>query len=105
MKPTLDAVLRAAQAEGLLPPEATAPQIESRPWPVVLLTALGAWLAALPLFSVIGMLLGDLAARGLGTHVVGLLLLAGSVIVLRRPEVPIFVEQLAVPALVVGTCA
>lgn len=102
MKPTLDAVLRAAQAEGLLPPEATAPQIESRPWPVVLLTALGAWLAALPLFSVIGMLLGDLAARGLGTHVVGLLLLAGSVIVLRRPEVPIFVEQLAVPALLAG---
>jgi uncharacterized membrane-anchored protein len=98
----LDAVLRAAQAEGLLPPEATVPHIETRPWPVVLLTALGAWLAALPLFSVIGLLLGDLAARGLGTHLVGLLLLVGSVIVLRRPEVPIFVEQLAVPALLAG---
>jgi uncharacterized membrane-anchored protein len=102
MRPTLDAVVRAAQAEGLLPPEATTPHIESRPWPVVLLTALGAWLAALPLFSVIGLLLGDLAARGLGTHLVGLLLLAGSVIVLRRPEVPIFVEQLAVPTLLSG---
>lgn len=102
MTQTLDAVIRAARAEGLLPPEATAPQIETRPWPVVVLTALGAWLAALPLFSVIGLLLGDLAARGLGTHLVGLLLLAGSVIVLRRPEVPIFVEQLAVPALLAG---
>lgn len=98
----LDSVLHAAQAEGLLPPHATVPHIEARPWPVVLLTALGAWLAALPLFSVIGLLLGDLAARGLGTHLVGLLLLAGSVIVLRRPEVPIFVEQLSVPALLAG---
>lgn len=98
----LDAVLRNAQAEGLLPPDATLPPIESRPWPVMLLTALGAWLAAVPLMSVIGLLLGDLAARGLGTHLVGLLLLAGSVIVLRRPEVPIFVEQLAVPALLAG---
>lgn len=98
----LDSVLHAAQAEGLLPPDATVPHIEARPWPVVLLTALGAWLAALPLFSVIGLLLGDLATRGLGTHLVGLLLLAGSVIVLRRPEVPIFVEQLSVPALLAG---
>ncbi len=102
MTPPLDAAIRAAQAEGLLPSEATVPHIETRPWPVVLLTALGAWLAALPLFSVIGLLLGDLAARGLGTHLVGLLLLAGSVIVLRRPEVPIFVEQLTVPALLAG---
>ena len=101
----LDAVLRAAQAEGLLPPEATVPHIETRPWPVVLLTALGAWLAALPLFSVIGLLLGDLAARGAGTYAVGALLLAGAVVVLRRPEVPVFLEQLAIPALLSGAGA
>lgn len=102
MNRELDAVVRAAQAQGLLPPEATAPTIESRPWPVVLLTALGAWLAAIPLLAVIGLLLGDLAARGAGTYAVGALLLAGAVIVLRRPEVPVFLEQLAIPALLSG---
>lgn len=101
----LEAVVRAAQAEGLLPPGASVPQIESRPWPVVLLTALGAWLAAIPMLSVIGLLLGDLAARGAGTYAVGALLLAGAVIVLRRPEAPIFVEQLAIPALLSGAGA
>jgi uncharacterized membrane-anchored protein len=105
MSRALDAVVRAAQAEGLLPPEAVAPQIETRPWPVVLLTALGAWLAAVPLLGVIGLLLGDLAARGAGTYAVGALLLAGAVIVLRRPEAPVFVEQLAIPALLSGAGA
>jgi len=105
MNRTLDAVLRAAQAQGLLPPEATAPHIENRPWPVVLLTALGAWLAAVPLLGVIGLLLGDLAARGAGTYAVGALLLTGAVIVLRRPEVPVFLEQLAMPALLSGAGA
>lgn len=102
MNHDLDRVLRAAQAEGLLPAEATAPAVETRPWPVVLLTALGAWLAAVPLFAVIGMLLGDLAVRGVGTHVVGALLLLAAVIVLRRPEVPVFLEQLSMPALLAG---
>jgi uncharacterized membrane-anchored protein len=103
--PPLDTVVRAAKAQGLLPPEATIPFIEKRPWPVVLLTALGAWLAAIPLLSVIGLLLGDLAARGAGTYAVGALLLAGAVIVLRRPEVPVFLEQLAIPALLSGAGA
>ena len=45
----LDRALRAAVAEGLLPPGASRPAIDARPWPVVLLVALGAWLAAIPL--------------------------------------------------------
>ncbi len=99
---SLSDTLRAAQAEGLLPPDATLPAPETRPWPVVLLTALGAWLAAIPLMAMVGLLLGDLVARGLGTYAVGALLLAGAVVVLRRAEVPVFVEQLAVPALLSG---
>ncbi len=95
-------VLRNAQAEGLLPPDATLPSPETRPWPVVLLTALGAWLAAIPLMGMVGLLLGDLVSRGLGTYAVGALLLAGAVMVLRRAEVPVFIEQLAVPALLSG---
>ncbi|MGD9836018.1 MAG: GDYXXLXY domain-containing protein [Piscinibacter sp.] len=98
----LDAVLRAARAQGLLPENATPPRDDARPWPVVLLTALGAWLAAIPLLAVVGMLLGDLISRSVGPYVVGALLIAGAVVVLRSRDVPLFVEQLAVPALLVG---
>lgn len=101
-RPPIDAVLRAGIAEGLLPATATAPAENDRPWPVVLLTALGAWLATLPLLGVVGMLLGDLISRSAGPYFVGTLMLAGAVVVLRSRSVPPFVEQLAVPALLVG---
>lgn len=97
-----DRVLHAAQARGLLPADATLPEQDARPWPVVLLTALGAWLAAIPLIAVIGMLLGDFVTRGIGAYGIGILLLAGAVVVLRSRGLPVFVEQLAVPALLVG---
>jgi len=73
-----------------------------RPWPVVLLTGLGAWFAAVPLIVVVGLLLGDTLTRGAGPYAVGLLVLAGSVVVLHARQVPLFVEQLAVPGLIVG---
>ncbi len=98
----LDAVLQSARAQGLLPETATPPRADARPWPIALLTALGAWLAAIPLLVMVGMLLGDLISRSVGPYVVGALLIAGSVVVLRSREVPLFVEQLAVPALLVG---
>ena len=91
-----------AKASGLLPDDAERPVHDSRPWPVVLLTALGAWLSALPLLGVVGMLLGDLLTRDAGPYLVGLLVLAGAVVVLRSQALPLFVEQLAVPALLVG---
>lgn len=99
---TLDAVLQAGIAQGLLPATARAPDDNERPWPVVLLTALGAWLATLPMLGVVGMLLGDLISRSAGPYFIGTLMLAGAVVVLRSREVPLFVEQLAVPALLVG---
>lgn len=74
----------------------------ARPWPVVLLTALGAWLAAVPLIAVVGLLFGDLVKQSIGPYFVGALLLAGAVVVLRSRALPLFVEQLAVPALLVG---
>jgi uncharacterized membrane-anchored protein len=77
----------------------------ARPWPVVLLTALGAWLAAVPLIGVVGLLFGDLVKENIGPYLVGALLLAAAVVVLRSRAVPLFVEQLAVPALLVGAGA
>ncbi|HSW21805.1 MAG TPA: GDYXXLXY domain-containing protein, partial [Burkholderiaceae bacterium] len=61
-----------------------------------------AWLAAIPLLMVVGSLLGDLIVRSAGPYFVGMLLLAGAVVVLRSRDVPLFVEQLAIPALLVG---
>jgi len=98
----MTAWLRAAVDEGLLPATATLPSHDNRPWPVVLLTALGAWLAALPLIGVVGLLLGDLISRSAEPYVIGPLVLAGAIVVLRSRTVPLFVEQLAVPALIVG---
>ena len=74
----------------------------ARPWPVVLLTALGAWFAAVPLLIAVDTLLGDTLRHGVGAYTVGILVLAAAVIVLRAKELPLFVEQLAMPALLVG---
>lgn len=73
-----------------------------RPWPVVLLTALGAWLATLPLLLAVGLLLGESLIHGPGPYLVGTLALSGAIVVLRAHGVALFVEQLAVPALMVG---
>lgn len=77
----------------------------ARPWPVVLLTALGAWLAAVPLIGVVGLLFGDMLREGAGLYILGVSTLAGAVVVLRSRQLPLFVEQLAVPALLVGAGA
>ena len=98
----LNAAVAAAQAEGLLPATMDPLSTDSRPWPVVLLTALGAWLAAVPLLIAFGLLLGD-AFRHSGTAgVMGGLLMAGSVVLLRSKTIPLFVEQLAIPGLMTG---
>lgn len=100
--PSIDFVMQQARSQGLLPADATPPAVAGRPWPVVLLTALGAWLAAVPMLGVVGMLLGDLLSRSVGPYLVGSLLLAGAIVLLRSRDLPLFVEQLAVPALLVG---
>ncbi len=75
---------------------------EVRPWPVVLLTALGAWLSAVPLTLLVGMLFGPALTQGAGPYACGLLLLLGAVVVCRSRDLPLFLEQLAMPALLVG---
>jgi uncharacterized membrane-anchored protein len=98
----LQTAITLAQAQGLLPSTVEPVASDSRPWPVVLLTALGAWLAAVPLLIVVGFLLGD-AFRHSGTAGgVGALLVAWAVIMLRSKAIPLFVEQLAIPGLMTG---
>ena len=98
----LDNTLLEAIAAGVLPPDARRPEQDTRPWPVVLLTALGAWLAAVPLLIVVGLLVGDAALRGMGSYAIGALVLGLAIAMLRARRLPLFVEQLAVPALMVG---
>lgn len=98
----IDSIVEVAIREQLLPEGSTVPHQESRPWPVVLLTALGAWLAAVPLLGVIGLLFGPLVTQTGGLYVVGGLLLTMAVVVLRSRDASLFIEQLAMPALLVG---
>jgi uncharacterized membrane-anchored protein len=102
MSTDLERLVNAAVGAGVLPAGATAPAQDQRPWPVVLLTALGAWLAALPLLGVLGLMLGGVLREGAGLYVAGVVVLIGAIVVLRARGVPLFIEQLAVPALLVG---
>ncbi|MGC3987615.1 MAG: GDYXXLXY domain-containing protein [Pseudorhodoferax sp.] len=96
------AVQRRAQACGAWAADATPATPGERPWPVLLLTALGAWLAALPLLGAVALLLGDWVHAGAGPYAIGVLLLALAGTLLRRPRASVFVEQLALPPLLAG---
>ncbi|BEU97358.1 GDYXXLXY domain-containing protein [Acidovorax sp. DW039] len=91
-----------AKAQGLLPPHAQPPADTGRPWPVVVLTALGAWLAALPILSIFGLFGARWIMEGSGAYLVGAALVAGAVALLRSKDLALFVEQLSIPALCVG---
>lgn len=92
-------LLRTAQAEGLLPESATLPQAAHIPWPVMVMTAIGAWLATIPLVAVLHMVSNGMLAEGPGAFIVGLLLLLSGLLLLRR-EQSLFMEQFILAALV-----
>jgi uncharacterized membrane-anchored protein len=101
----LQGLIQAAIAEGIVPGSAHIRAPQERPWPVVLLTALGAWLAAAPLLVALFMAFGKMfsgAASNVAPYVIGALILAGAIAVLRKTTLSLFVEQLALPALLVG---
>ncbi|WP_431259574.1 GDYXXLXY domain-containing protein [Roseateles chitinivorans] len=88
-----------ARAEGLAP---TDPPEVHRPWPVVLLTALGAWLAAVPFLAMFFALFGSAIEReGVG-YFFGVSLIVLSVLMLRARGIALFLEQAAVPLLITG---
>ena len=88
-----------ARVEGQAP---TADAQTPRPWPVVLLTALGAWLAVPPFLLLFATLFGGDWDQGPMPYVEGIALVALAVVLLRKPSTPLFLEQAAVPLLPTG---
>ena len=98
----LDQLIQDATHAGVLPAHSKRPEQDVRPWPVVLMTALGAWLAALPLVLVLGLMLGSFLEKGGGTYLVALMALGLAALLIRPRGVSLFVEQLGVPCVLVG---
>ena len=98
----LDALIQDAAAAGVIPAKVTRPEQDVRPWPIVLMSALGAWLAALPLVLALGFMLGSFLEKGGGTYIVAILALGVAVLLIRPRGVSLFVEQLGVPCVLVG---
>ncbi len=98
----LDQALAAAQQAGLLAPAAAVPESHSRPWPVVLLIGLGAWIAAIPLIVLLFLLMPSIGDGDALTFLVGCASATGAMVTLRRPALPVLLEQLATPALAAG---
>lgn len=97
----LQELIQSASGLGILPKDATLSD-SSRAWPIVLMTAVGAWLAAIPLFILMFLIFKEALFDGAGCYILGLLLVAGALVVLHKTGLPIFVEHLSLPALLVG---
>lgn len=93
-----------ASQEALLPAGAGPPE-PGRPWPVQVLTALGAWLAVIPFLIFLALLFGRAWQHGPTAYVMGLGLLASAVALLRGRSTGLFLEQLALPLLLLGLCS
>ncbi|SHH73579.1 GDYXXLXY domain-containing protein [Massilia sp. CF038] len=99
----LEHLVARAIGEGILPPDAALPAEEARPWPVVMLTAFGAWLAAIPLIAIFFIAFGGVLDRGAGPFIVGIPILIITIVLLRKRTLPLFVEQMLIPAFAAGT--
>jgi uncharacterized membrane-anchored protein len=97
----VDRTIDAAIAEGTLPPTATRPIIEDRPWPVTLLIGLGGWLPAVPLLGLI-YLKFEKHLEGSGLYVAGLIILTIALLIMHAAKKSIFLQQLGLPTLIAG---
>ena len=95
-----DLITRAV-ADGILPKDAML-EDSTRPWPIVLMTGLGAWLAAIPLFVLMFLIFKGALLEYAWCYALGLLLMAAALAVLRNPALPVLVEQWSLPGLLVG---
>lgn len=92
----LDALLRDAERA------AARPAFDGRPWPVVLLTIAGGWLAMLPVLQLFAIVLFAQMNSYRAGYVIGPAALLVSVLYLRRGPRSIFTEQFACAILVFG---
>lgn len=104
MSKQMDKLLREAVAQGLISSAVAASQDKDRPWAVVVMTAVAAWFAAIPLGIFIGFLLLSGSRPGNGAFVlVGALVLGAALAMLYMAGRSLFVEQLGVASLIIGT--
>lgn len=94
---------KAGVARGILPPHAVETPVRAgHPWPLVLLSFLGAQLAALPFIGFALSIFGEALQRGGGAYLLGVPVLLGACAALRGKQLPLFAENLALVALMVG---
>ncbi|MCC2963483.1 GDYXXLXY domain-containing protein [Massilia sp. IC2-278] len=103
MSKHLDAVLRDAVDQGLLDAAHAGFEDKNRPWPVIVMTAVCAWLSAIPLGALVAFVFMS-GHKNTGTlFLLGVSILAGAIAMLRYAGKSLFVEQLAIPGLIIGT--
>jgi uncharacterized membrane-anchored protein len=107
MSPQMDRIMHEAVAAGLLESAAMQslkqPKTGERHWSVIVFTALAAWLSAVPLLVVIGLMFST--SSNPPWLVFGIPATVGSMLVLRARTSPLFAEQLAIPCLFAGAWA
>jgi len=98
-------LLQAAVAKGIVPKDALgAPDpAVPHPWPLVLLSFLGALLAAIPVIGFFGLFIGDaLMSHGVAAYLAGAVLVGVVWVMLCGISLPLFVENLALTVLLAG---
>lgn len=104
MSKHMDSVLHEAVAQGLISSAVAASQHRDRPWAVVVMTAVAAWFAAIPLGILVVLVLLSGSQTEDGAFVaVGAVVLGAALVMLYQAGKSLFVEQLGVASLIVGT--
>lgn len=92
--------LAQAQAEGVLP--SLPPLPPARPWPVVALSGVAAWIVVVPLMAAFLSLFGAFWGQGPSDWILGIGLIALGLVLLRGTGRAIFLEQMGLPLLLTG---
>jgi uncharacterized membrane-anchored protein len=97
----INRILRDAVAQGLLDDDVVQAAPDAPHWSIVALSAFAAWLSVVPLTALIVLASSRDLYESIGV-VVGMPLLVGSVLMLRREQLSLYVEQLGLPGLLSG---
>ncbi|SDH46157.1 MULTISPECIES: GDYXXLXY domain-containing protein [unclassified Duganella] len=98
----LNDLIRAASARGILPHHAQQEDI-TRPWPIVLMSALGAWLVAIPFAVLVIVQAGNALNHGPMAYFLGAVFLAMAILALQIAQPGGFIEQMALPSMLVAS--